>query len=92
MKVNTYLNFPGTCAEALDFYVKNLGAEILMKSTFAQMSSSGAPQNPAPGPQARWHNPCSHQTWRYAGHGQRRPFRPRSADAQRLHLPQREQQ
>ena len=29
MKVTTYLNFPGTCTEALDFYVKHLGAKIL---------------------------------------------------------------
>jgi PhnB protein len=49
MKVNTYLNFPGTCAEALDFYVKNLGAEIIVKGTFAQMAEHGAPQNLPPG-------------------------------------------
>jgi PhnB protein len=49
MKLNTYINFPGTCAEALDFYAKHLGAKILVKSTFAQMSSSGAPQNLPPG-------------------------------------------
>ncbi|MGB7267725.1 MAG: VOC family protein [Terracidiphilus sp.] len=49
MKVNTYLNFPGNCAEALDFYVKHLGAKILMKGTFAEMSSTGAPKNLPPG-------------------------------------------
>ena len=49
MKVNTYLNFPGTCAEALDFYVKHLGAEIMMKSTFAQMAPDGVPKNLPPG-------------------------------------------
>ena len=49
MKVNTYLNFPGNCAEALGFYEKTLGAKILMKSTFAEMSSAGAPQNLPPG-------------------------------------------
>ena len=37
MKVTTYLNFPGTCAEALDFYAKHLGSKILMKSTFDSM-------------------------------------------------------
>ena len=36
MKVNTYLNFPGNCLEALDFYDKHLGAKIMMKSTFAR--------------------------------------------------------
>ena len=49
MKVNTYLNFPGNCAEALDFYVKHLGAKILMKGTFREMSASGAPRNLPPG-------------------------------------------
>jgi PhnB protein len=49
MKVNTYLNFSGNCSEALDFYVKHLGAKILMKSSFADMSKFGAPQNLPPG-------------------------------------------
>lgn len=49
MKVNTYLNFPGNCLEALEFYEKHLGAKILMKSTFAEMSASGGPQNLPPG-------------------------------------------
>jgi PhnB protein len=49
MKVHTYLNFPGTCKEALGFYEKHLGAKILMQSTFADMSSTGAPQNLPPG-------------------------------------------
>jgi PhnB protein len=49
MKVNTYLNFPGNCLEAMNFYEKTLGAKILMKSTFAEMSSQGAPQNLPPG-------------------------------------------
>jgi PhnB protein len=49
MQLTTYLNFPGNCAEALEFYVKHLGATIIMKSTFAEMSPSGAPQNLPPG-------------------------------------------
>ena len=49
MKLNTYLNFPGTCAEALDFYVKHLGAKILMKGTYGEMSGQGGPQNLPPG-------------------------------------------
>lgn len=40
MKVNTYLNFPGKCAEALEFYEKHLGAMILYKTTFAEMPQS----------------------------------------------------
>jgi PhnB protein len=49
MKANTYLNFPGNCSEALDFYAKHLGAKIIMKGTFADMSAHGAPQNLPPG-------------------------------------------
>ncbi len=49
MKVNTYLNFPGNCLEAMKFYEKHLGAKILAKMTFAEMSASGAPQNLPPG-------------------------------------------
>ena len=49
MKVNTYLNFPGTCARALDFYVEHLGAKILMQRTFASMAGEDGPQNLPPG-------------------------------------------
>lgn len=49
MRVNTYLNFPGNCQEAMSFYEKHLGAKILVKSSFADMSSRGAPQNLPPG-------------------------------------------
>jgi PhnB protein len=45
MNANAYLNFPGTCAGALAFYEKHLGAKVLMKGTFAEMSRYGAPQN-----------------------------------------------
>jgi PhnB protein len=37
MKVNVYINFPGNCSEALDFYVKHLGAKIIMKATWDSM-------------------------------------------------------
>jgi PhnB protein len=37
MKVTTYLNFPGNCAEALSFYEKNLGGKILTTMTFDSM-------------------------------------------------------
>jgi PhnB protein len=37
MKMTTYVNFPGSCSEALDYYAKHLGGKIVMKSTFDQM-------------------------------------------------------
>jgi PhnB protein len=49
MKVNTYLNFPGNCAEALAFYEKHLGAKMLVKGTYADMSKHGGPTNLPPG-------------------------------------------
>ena len=49
MKVNTYLNFPGNCAEAIEFYEKHLGAKLVAKGTFGEMAKHGAPQNLPPG-------------------------------------------
>lgn len=46
MKVNTYLNFPGKCEEALAFYEKHLGAKVLVKSRFADMPTQAAQQMP----------------------------------------------
>ena len=46
MKLNTYLNFPGNCTEAMSFYEKHLGAKILHSMTFDQMPG---PQNFPPG-------------------------------------------
>ena len=40
MKVNTYVNFAGTCAEALHFYEKHLGARIGMMMTHGQAPDS----------------------------------------------------
>ena len=37
MKLSTYLNFPGTCAEALEFYAKHLGAKVVVKFGFDTM-------------------------------------------------------
>jgi PhnB protein len=37
MKLNTYLNYGGNCAEAFRFYEKNLGGKIGMIMTFDQM-------------------------------------------------------
>jgi Uncharacterized protein conserved in bacteria len=38
MKMYTYVNFPGTCKEALRFYEKHLGGKVIMMSTFDQAS------------------------------------------------------
>ncbi len=46
MKMHTYVNFPGTCREALQFYEKHLGAKVVMMSTFDQMPD---PKNIPPG-------------------------------------------
>jgi PhnB protein len=37
MKLNTYLNYSGNCAEAFRFYEEHLGGEINFMMTFAQM-------------------------------------------------------
>lgn len=37
MKFNVYVNFPGTCAEALRFYEEHLGGKILSRMTFDEM-------------------------------------------------------
>ncbi|MDR3792674.1 MAG: VOC family protein [Terracidiphilus sp.] len=36
MKLHTYINFAGNCAEALDFYEQQLGGQILMRMTYAE--------------------------------------------------------
>jgi PhnB protein len=46
MKITTYLNFAGTCRQALDFYAQHLGAKITVISTFGEMPG---PQNLPPG-------------------------------------------
>jgi PhnB protein len=47
MRVNTYLNFPGTCAAAIAYYEQHLGAKLLMKMTVSEMP--GDPKNIPPG-------------------------------------------
>jgi PhnB protein len=37
MKLQTYLNFAGSCEQALHFYEKHLGGKITMLMTFDQM-------------------------------------------------------
>jgi PhnB protein len=49
MKVNTYLNFPGTCEEAMNFYEKHLGAKVITKGTWAATAKVGGPPTPPPG-------------------------------------------
>ena len=44
MTLNTYLNFNGNCREAFDFYIKNLGAKMLMCMTYDE----APPQNSDP--------------------------------------------
>jgi PhnB protein len=46
MKMHTYLNFPGNCAEAMSFYERHLGAKIIYSTTFDQMPD---PKNIPPG-------------------------------------------
>jgi PhnB protein len=46
MKLTTYLNYPGNCAEALHFYEQHLGGKIVEMSTFAEMPE---PKNIPPG-------------------------------------------
>ena len=46
MKLNTYINFAGDCAEGLAYYEKNLGAKVIYKMTFADMPDA---QNMPPG-------------------------------------------
>lgn len=46
MKLQTYLNFPGNCREALEFYAQHLGAKIASIMTFDQMPG---PKNVPPG-------------------------------------------
>ena len=36
MKMNTYVNFAGTCAEAFRYYEKHLGAKVSMMMTHGQ--------------------------------------------------------
>ncbi len=37
MKLNPYVNFPGNCKQALQFYEKHLGGKTLNSMTFDQM-------------------------------------------------------
>ena len=43
MKMHTYVNFPGTCKEALQFYEKHLGGKTIMMSTFDEVPGQNIP-------------------------------------------------
>jgi len=45
MKFITYLNFPGTCREALDFYASTLKGEIVAMIDHSAVPSEQAPPN-----------------------------------------------
>jgi PhnB protein len=49
MQVQPYLMFDGRCEEAADFYVKALGAEVLMKMRFDESPDPHPPGMVAPG-------------------------------------------
>jgi PhnB protein len=47
MKLNPYLTFNGNCKAAFDYYVKNLGAKLVMSMTYADAPPS--PEDAQPG-------------------------------------------
>jgi PhnB protein len=49
MKVNPYLFFDGRCEEAIDFYKRTLGAEVLMLMRFNESPDPPPPGMVAPG-------------------------------------------
>ena len=49
MKVNPYLFFDGRCEEAIDFYKRALGAEVLMLMRFNESPDPPPPGMVAPG-------------------------------------------
>lgn len=49
MKVEPYLSFNGRCEEALEFYKKAVGAEVLMKMRFSESPEPCAPGSMPPG-------------------------------------------
>jgi PhnB protein len=60
MPVEAYLMFNGRCEEAIDFYKKSLGAEVLMLMRFKD-----SPEAPPPGMvPANWDNKVMHSCLR----------------------------
>jgi len=60
MKMTTYVNFPGNCAEAFKYYEKHLGGNICMMMTHGQ--TPGPPQ-----PNPEWNDAVLHARITIAG-------------------------
>ncbi len=60
MNVQPYLMFDGRCEEALEFYHKTLGAEVVMKMRFSESPEPCDPQTMPPG----YENKIMHSTFR----------------------------
>ena len=43
MKLSIYVNYPGNCRQALEYYQEHLGAKIESVTTFAQMPGGAPP-------------------------------------------------
>lgn len=56
MRIDTYLNFPGNCQDALDFYTKSVGAEVLFVTKFGD-------HEPMPGTEG-WEDKIMHSTFK----------------------------
>lgn len=61
MKLNPYLNFDGTCRQALEFYAQHLGAKVLGMMDYKQM-----PQPPS-APPANFGDRIMHARFELAG-------------------------
>jgi PhnB protein len=54
MKINPYLNFDGNCQAAFEYYIKHLGAKMVMCMTHADAPpNSGQPEGCTPADKAR---------------------------------------
>ncbi|MGH6814535.1 MAG: VOC family protein [Hyphomicrobiaceae bacterium] len=58
MKVQPYLFFDGRCEEAIDFYKKALGAEVLMMMRFKESPEAPPPGKVAPGSENKIMHAC----------------------------------
>jgi PhnB protein len=58
MKVQPYLFFDGRCEEALDFYKRALGAEVLMLMRFNEAPDPPPPDMVAPGSENKIMHAC----------------------------------
>jgi PhnB protein len=58
MKVQPYLFFDGRCEEAIEFYKKSLGAEVLVMIRFKESPEPPPPDNVAPGSENKIIHAC----------------------------------